>query len=224
VGGDASRWQIARLSEIEAIPGPGTPQWASGETVRWKPVRRQLDIGAFGVNAYVAAEAGDEVVERHTETARQHEEAYVVLEGSATFTLGGEETEVGAGAIVFVRDPHLERSAVAREPGTTVLAIGGRRGEPYADPVWEYWYTATPLGLAGDHARAIAELKRGLELHPGHRMLLYQLACWEAVAGETDAALSHLGEAVAQSELMREWAQTDELLDSIWTDSRFPTA
>lgn len=219
---DVKAWAVARLSEIEALPGPGTPQWPGGNTLHWTPVRRHFDIGAFGINAYVAAEAGDEVVERHTETARQHEEVYVVLAGSATFTLGGEETEIATGMVVFVRDPDVERAAVANEPDTTVLAIGSRRNEAYADPVWEHWYTATPLGRSGDYAGAIAELKRGLALHPQHRMLLYQLACWEASAGETDAGLTHLGEAVAQSELMREWAQTDELLDSIRNDPRFP--
>ena len=34
---------------------------------RWRPIRRRFGIRAFGVNAYTAAEAGDQVVEEHTE-------------------------------------------------------------------------------------------------------------------------------------------------------------
>jgi hypothetical protein len=34
-------------------------------TLVWKPVRKTLDITAFGINAYTAANAGDEVVEEH---------------------------------------------------------------------------------------------------------------------------------------------------------------
>jgi hypothetical protein len=36
-------------------------------TLLWRPVRRTLDIGAFGINSYVATKAGDDVVEEHTE-------------------------------------------------------------------------------------------------------------------------------------------------------------
>ncbi len=83
---------------------------------------------AFGINAYVAANAGDDVVEEHTESSLQHEEVYVVLTGRATFQLGDEELDARAGTVVFVRDPELKRHARAEEPGTSVLAIGGKVG------------------------------------------------------------------------------------------------
>ncbi len=38
-----SRYEVARLDEIDVLPGPGT--------LRWTPVRRRFDIRAFGVNA-----------------------------------------------------------------------------------------------------------------------------------------------------------------------------
>jgi tetratricopeptide (TPR) repeat protein len=207
-------WDKADLAEIAAIPGPGTLQWT--------PVRRHFDIAAFGINAFVATEAGQDVVERHTETARQHEEVYVVVSGSATFTLGAEETDASAGTIIHVRDPAVERAAVAKEPGTTVLAIGSKPGAPYAPAPWEPVYAARSLGESADYEGAIAELKRGLELHPEHRMLLYRLAGWEALAGMRDDALEHLGRAVAQSEPLRAQAQTDEEFSSIRDDPRFP--
>ena len=209
-------WKTAHLSEIEDLPGPGT--------LRWTPVRRHFDVQAFGINAFVAAEAGQDVVEPHTEQARQHEEAYVVLSGSALFTVDGEETDAPEGTIVFVRDPAVERSAVAKQPRTTVLAIGGKPGAPYTPGPWENVYAARALGEAGDYEGAITELKRGLELHPDHGMLLYRLAGWEALAGRRDDALEHLGKAVSQSEAMRERASADEAFDSIRDDPQFPGA
>ena len=211
----ATKWRKADLAEIEAIPAPGR--------LEWLPIRRHFGIDAFGINAYTATQAEQDVVELHTEEVRQHEEAYVVLSGSATFTLDDEEVEAAAGSLIFVRDPSVERSAVATEGGTTVLAIGARKGVPYIPGPWEPIYVARALGAAGDVAGAIDELKRGLELHPDHRMLLYRLASWEARAGRRDDALVHLTAAVTQSAALREQAQTDEAFDSVREDARFPT-
>ena len=76
-------WESLRLEDIEPIS-------VVGGTLLWRPVRRTLDIGAFGINAYIAPNAGDDVVEEHTERSLGHEEAYIVLSGRATFTLDGE--------------------------------------------------------------------------------------------------------------------------------------
>jgi hypothetical protein len=43
----AEGWQSIHLDEIEPIP-------VVNGTLLWRPVRRVLDIGAFGINAYVA--------------------------------------------------------------------------------------------------------------------------------------------------------------------------
>jgi tetratricopeptide (TPR) repeat protein len=210
------RWETANLAEIEAIPSTGSLQWT--------PVRRHFGIEAFGINAFIAAEAGQDVVEQHHEKVREHEEAYVVLSGAATFTLDGDEIEARAGTIVFIRDPAVERSAVAKEPGTTVLAIGGKPGKAYEPGPWENIYAARPAGEAGNYDKAIAELEQGLELHPNHRMLLYRLACWEALAGRKDDAIEHLAQAIAQNDSIREWAHAEDAFASIRDDSRFPSA
>src|SRR5262245_35734220 len=109
----ADAWQSVRLEEIEPIS-------VVKGTLLWRPVRRTLDIGAFGINAYVAPNAGDDVVEEHDEGTLGHEELYVVLNGRATFTLDGEELDAPAGTIVFIRDPAVVRHARADEPGTQV--------------------------------------------------------------------------------------------------------
>ena len=204
-----------RLDELEGIPVFGT--------FVWKPVRMTLGVTAFGINAYTAASAGDEVVEEHDETTLGHEEVYVVVTGHAVFTVDGEELEAPAGTLVFLDDPAQKRHAVAREPGTTVLAIGGVPGR-HEVSAWEYIFPAIPPTRSGDYERAKAIVREGLEHKPGDPALLYSLACVEALAGEHDAALEHLSTAVATAERFRGCAQTDEDLASIRDDPRFPTA
>ena len=102
-------WQSIHLDEIEPIP-------VVNGTLLWRPVRRALDIGAFGINAYVAPRAGDDVVEEHTESSLGHEEVYVVLSGRATFTLDDETLDAPAGTVVFIRDADVKRHARAESP------------------------------------------------------------------------------------------------------------
>jgi hypothetical protein len=39
--------------------------------------------------------------------------------------------------LIFVRDPALGRTAIAREAGTVVVALGGAVGEPFVVSPWE---------------------------------------------------------------------------------------
>jgi hypothetical protein len=112
------------------------------EVPDWRPLRHRLGVGAFGVNAWVAKATGEQVIEPHDEKPGDgepagHEELYVVLRGSADFTVDGDSFEVHAGSVVFVRDPSLKREAVAREPGTTVLVVGAPPGEAFTPSEWE---------------------------------------------------------------------------------------
>jgi hypothetical protein len=134
-GGDRG-WEAASLEDIETAPnGPGPADW--------KPLRHHFGVRAFGVNAWVASEAGQELVEEHDEIdeveegAGGHEELYAITAGSATFTIGGEQVEAPAGTILFIRDPALVRSAVAGEAGTTVLAVGGWPDRAFEPSDWE---------------------------------------------------------------------------------------
>jgi tetratricopeptide (TPR) repeat protein len=163
------------------------------------------------------------VVEEHTERVLEHEELYLVLRGRVRFTVGDEEHELGPGQLVFLRDPLLRRGAVAITDDAAVLAVGGKPGEPHEVSAWEYTFAAGPSLRAGRYDEARALLNEGLEAKPGSPPILYDLACLEALAGETDKALELLGEAVASGgDRFREYAQTDEDFDSIRDDPRFP--
>ena len=189
-------------------------------TLVWKPVRKALGVTAFGINAYTAANAGDEVVEEHTEQQLGHEEIYAVIAGRATFTVDGEEVDAPAGTLVYLDDVAQKRHAIAREPGTTVLAIGGVPGK-HEISAWEYFFPALEPMRNGDYDATRKILEDGLA-EKNTPMLHYQLACVEALAGNRDRALDELQIAVDGSDRLRASAQNDEDLASIRDDPRFP--
>jgi hypothetical protein len=201
-----------RLDEIEGIPVFGT--------LVWKPVRKTLGVTAFGINAYTAANAGDEVVEDHTEEQLGHEEIYVVLAGHATFTVDGKEVEAPTGTLVYLDDVSERRHAIAREPGTTVLAIGGVPGK-HELSAWEYFFPALPSMREGDYDTARRILEAALE-EKDFPVVHYQLACVEALAGNRERAFAELDLAAADPRVL-EWAKADEDLASIRDDPRFPS-
>jgi tetratricopeptide (TPR) repeat protein len=210
--------KVVRLDDIEPIPVVG------GE-LQWRPVRRTLGIEAFGINAYTA-DAGHLVVEEHDETgagAGHHQELYVVVTGRATFTVDGKTVDAPAGTCVFLDDPIERRGARAAEDGTTVLAIGATRGEPFQVSAWEFAFAGVPAYESKRYDEAKALLLEGLELHPRNTSLLYDLACNEALMGDKEAALEHLAQAAADPRL-REHAQKDSDLDSLRDDPRFSAA
>ncbi len=121
---------IVALDEIPRASEPCDP------SLDWRPVRDHLGIGAFGVNAFLGAAPGDRVVERHEEGDEGHEELYVVVRGAARFVIDGDEHDVAAGSVVLVA-PTSTREAFATAPGTAVLVVGARPGEPFAVSAWE---------------------------------------------------------------------------------------
>ena len=206
-----------RVDEIEPIAV------VDGE-LQWRPVRRTLGIEAFGINAYTA-NAGELVVEEHDETgagAGHHEELYVVVTGRATFTVDGESFDAPVGTLVFLDDPKERRGARAVEDGTTVLAIGGVRGEAFKISPWEFTFAGTPAYKAKRYQEAEALLHEGLKLYPDNPSLLYDLACLDALQGRREEALQHLRTALEVQPKYKEYAATDQDLESIRDDPRFP--
>jgi len=124
-----SAYEAAHLDDIAA------EQWPY-----WAPIRHHFDIRTFGANAWRGAD-GDEVIKRHDESESGSPELYIVMSGSATFTVGGDEVEAPAGTLVYVRDPGTERVAFAKEDGTVVLSIGAAaEGKAFAPVGWDSSY------------------------------------------------------------------------------------
>lgn len=193
-------YEVASLTGVESVKGPGT--------LRWTPLRKHFGITAFGLNAYTASEVGQDVVEEHTEERLGHEELYVVIAGRATFVLDGEEVDVPAGSAVFLRDPKVKRYARAEEPGTTVLAVGGKPGA-HEISAWEYFFAAYAVA-DDDPDAALAELDAGLAQKPDHPPLLYHRACINARAGRLDEARHALDRALELDPELKKWADEDE--------------
>jgi len=187
------------------------------EAGSWRPIRRHLGLTGVGANAYTADAAGDPLIEPHDELspgAGRHEELYVVLTGAATFTVSGETFEAPAGTFVRI-DVGDRREAVAAAPATTVLVVGGAPGAALPPSPFEFWYAAQPAYDAGDYAQAIEIASAGLEHHPRHGSLHYQLACYHALAGATGSAREHLEIAFAEDPRTRAWAAEDPDLASV---------
>jgi tetratricopeptide (TPR) repeat protein len=204
-------FESARLEEIER----------DATRPEWIPIRRRFGIEAFGVNAWSAAGPEDELIPEHEESSIGHEELYVVVDGHATFTLGGEEIEAPAGTIVFVRDPAVQRGARAKDGGATILTVGAKPGEAFRVSPWEVNAEIFPLFDRGDFAEAKRRLEPVVEANPQSAGSVYNLACAEAMLGETDAALEHLARAVELHPPFAEAARADDDLASLRNDPRF---
>jgi tetratricopeptide (TPR) repeat protein len=207
--------RVIRIDEVETLP-------VLGGELQWHPLRHTLGIRAFGMNAYTAANAGDLVVEEHTEESLGHEEVYVVLAGRATFTLDGEEFDAPAGTVVHLADPKVKRVARAAEDGTRVLAVGAPPDAAFEPSPWEPAFRAEALARASDAEGAVAIVRESLEQHPDNPSVLYNTACFEAMAGYEDDAMAHLKRAIELRPQALEWAQGDDDLASLRERADFP--
>lgn len=198
---------------------------ASGQ--RWAMVRTHFGITAFGVNAYVADEAGLEIVGEHDELGERsgkHEELYFVSSGHATFTVNGDAIDAPSGTFVFVRDPAAKRKAVAKEAGTTIVIAGGKPGEVFSPSPWERNAPALAYFATGEYDKAIEELQQIHKEDPDDAGVLYNLACAESMSGKGEQAVEHLGRAVELDASFGELAGKDSDFDPIRNDPGYASA
>lgn len=196
---------------IEAITG----------STGWAPLRRELGIRSFGINAWTATTPGGELIEPHDEATTGHEELYIVARGQARFDIAGDTVELGAGAALFVRDPAAHRAAKALTAPTTVISVGAKPGEAFQPSAWEVYYEAGPLMQAGRFADARRLLTHALPEHRDSGALLLNLACAETRLGEFESALEHLRAGIALRPDLAASAATDEDLIPLRGDPRF---
>jgi tetratricopeptide (TPR) repeat protein len=201
-------YAVARIEDVESL--------RTRHGYDWHSIRHHFDVRAFGVNANVAVAPGV-IVEEHDETHGDggQEELYVVVSGHAAFTVDGEEVDAPAGTLVFIRDPAVKRAAVAHEPGTTLLCVGGRPGLPFRISSWEYSRRAEVRAKAGDTESAVRIMEELLAERPDDPSVLYDVACFESLAGRREAALEHLRRALEADPSLRELVADDSDLDPI---------
>ena len=92
---------------------------------RRKPIARGVGARAVKLNQFDSqpGQAGFE----HDERESGQEEVNVVVQGSGTYRIDGEEVPARAG-MVFRFDPETTRQPVAGPEGMILLAVGARRG------------------------------------------------------------------------------------------------
>jgi hypothetical protein len=208
---DTAKWKVARLDEIE-------------RRGRMIPVREQLGIHSFGVNAFTPNEDGT-LINDHDEAGSGQEELYVVLDGNATFEIEGETFDAPPGTLVSV-PPEVRRKATGEG---TVLALGGTPGEAYQALDWGAAWPVQSESMTAygeqRYADAAAAVRRGLEQMPDHPGLHYNYACFATLAGETgDETFDHLRRAVELFPPFREQARGDDDFAAVRDDPRFEEA
>jgi quercetin dioxygenase-like cupin family protein len=185
----------------------------------WSAIRKRFGVESFGINAWTVAGADERIIPEHDEVPSGHEELYVVISGHARFTVDGEEIDGPNGTVLYVRDPAVKRAASAREPNTTVLAVGAAPGKAYRPRSWEL--EDGPLFDQGEHEELKRVLVEALGKYEDDAGVLYNLACAEALLGENDEALGHLSEAVDAHPAFRESARDDPDFEPLRSDQRF---
>ena len=91
-------------------------------------IRLALGTTAFGINE-VRLPAGLEGIE-HDEIETGHEEVYIVLDGSGTFTVDGTVIEIGGGDYLRV-DAEATRKVVAGSAGLTYVVVAAKPKAEY---------------------------------------------------------------------------------------------
>ena len=129
-------YAVTTIGEIPSIDDEG---------VDWRPIQHYFQLTAFGINVYRAAEPGTQLVADHDEAEGEHEEVYLVLEGTVAFSVGGESFTLGPGGLVVISDPSVRRLAVADTAGAAVLAVGNRRAERFESTWQPHHFAGVPI-------------------------------------------------------------------------------
>jgi quercetin dioxygenase-like cupin family protein len=113
-------YSVVNVDEIEGT-GPGG-------SVHF--VRRELGVDAFGIN-WFELPAGADGFEHDEQTSGQ-EEVVVVIAGSGSWRIGGDDVRVRLGSFIRI-DPGETRCPHAGPDGLTFIAVGCRSGsyEPH---------------------------------------------------------------------------------------------
>jgi tetratricopeptide (TPR) repeat protein len=184
------------------------------------PVRHTLGFEPAGVNAWIA-DTGGQLIPPHEEDSG-NEELYVVVRGRATFTVGEETADAPAGTLVFV-PAQVFRTAAAEEDGTIIFAVGGMVGEAFEAGGWDSFALADTYRQAGRYDEGRAIMTQLIAEKPGYWATTYNAGCFEALAGNADAAFDHLRRAkeLDGEGQSAEYFREDTDLDPIRDDPRF---
>ncbi len=122
---------------------------------------------------------------------------------------------------------YVERPGAGEETGELVDRVVDLRVDDHEQPIaelrrlleihlrWDYLKRAYGSRNAGRVEEGAAILAQGLERYPGDATILYDLACYESLAGRLDEALAHVRTALELDESLRPLAEGDSDLDAL---------
>ena len=167
---------------------------------------------------------GDHVIERHREP-KGPEELYVVLRGTAQFTLGEESFEAPVGTLVHA-PPDTLREATALEPDTVVLAVGAKAGQAFTPSPWEDFavaYAQLRAGNADAGPQPRCRRRSPATRTPG-RARTTPRASKRSPASAPRPSSTCAARVAAGGDEVRTYAETDTDLDSLRDDPRYSEA
>lgn len=122
---------------------------------------------------------------------------------------------------------YVERPGAGAETGELVDRVVDLRVDDHEEPIvelrrlleihlrWDYLKRAYGHRRAGRLAEGADLIAEGLERYPDDPTLLYDLACYEALAGRPDDALVHVRRSLELDASLRTLSETDPDLDSL---------
>jgi uncharacterized Ntn-hydrolase superfamily protein len=206
--------------QLGAVTADGrAAAFTGGECLDWAGHR----VGAgFAVQGNILA--GEAVVD---EMAHAFEETVAPLVERLVAALeagqaaGGDKRGQQSAALV------VERVGARSESREGIDRVCDLRVEDHPEPIaelrrlvgiWRSWDAgrrASRLAESGRHEEAVGAMRKSLEHDPDDAMALYDLACFESLAGRRDDALAHLRRAVELDASYRELAASDSDFDPI---------
>jgi TolB-like protein/Tfp pilus assembly protein PilF len=145
----------------------------------------------------------DEAVSHYREASRVRPEDYqaIFLSADALVKLGRRDEALEAARQgLKVVDAHLELNP---------------------DDARAWYLSTSALIQLGQRNQALERARRALAIDPEDAGVLYNVACFYAVAGSSEEALDHLDKAIQNGFGHREWLENDSNLDSIRDEPRF---
>ena len=143
---------------------------------------------------------------------------------------GGDRRGQQSSAIV------VERAGAAAESREGIDRICELRVDDHPEPivelrrllgihlVWDALRRASLFHEPGEYARGVKLLREALGRHGEDPVLLYDLACFESLAGDTDKALAHVARSLELDPQLRPGAAADSDFEALRQDTRFQAA
>jgi uncharacterized cupin superfamily protein len=100
----------------------------------WELVRRTLGVSSFGLN--VVEIPPGEAIPEHAETERDQEEVFLVLSGSPTLVIDGDDHLARAGTFARLDPEHSRTVRNDGEDAASVLIVSAPRSSGYEPMPW----------------------------------------------------------------------------------------